>query len=336
MLSSPPRLGQVLKKWLWISLAVEASHECVIHTTLICYLDTFVVQFTHDNEEVFMTDTEYGQSQGMTLLNQLVEEIGPLFTTEQARTIGAELDLSPQRVHSLLSQLTAAGWIERIKRGAYAVRTPLFGAEIHPYAVAAMLVSPLAISHWSALAHHGFTTQIPPMVQASTPASVVTPEMRKGAAYRPRGRAAWRALELEFEFIHVQSKHFFGFQEIWVSRWHRVRITDPERTILDLFAMPQIFGSLQIGLETLETHWPELDVDTLARYALRYDVGALIKRLGWALETLGAPEETVAPLRTYPIQAYSQLDPTRPAGGETITAWQLYHNLELERVYDSH
>lgn len=283
-----------------------------------------------------MTDTGYAQSQGMTLLNQLVEEVGPLFTTERARTIGAELNLSPQRVRSLLSQLTAAGWIERIKRGAYAVRTPLFGAEIHPYAVASMLVSPLAISYWSALAHHGFTTQIPPMVQASTPASVVTPEMREGTAYRPRGRAAWRTLGLEFEFIHVQSKHFFGFLEIWVSRWHRVRITDPERTILDLFAMPQIFGSLQIGLETLETHWPELDVNTLARYALRYDVGALIKRLGWALETQGVPEETVAPLRAYPLQAYSQLDPTCPAGGETITAWQLYNNLKLERVYDSH
>jgi predicted transcriptional regulator of viral defense system len=54
------------------------------------------------------------------------------------------------------------------------------------------------------------------------------------------------------------------------------------------------------------------------------------------LEMLGAPEETVAPLRAYPLQAYSQLDPTRPAGGETITTWQLYNNLELERVYDSH
>lgn len=36
----------------------------------------------------------------------------------------------------------------------------------------AALVEPMAISHWSALAHHGLTTQIPPMVQASTPRTI--------------------------------------------------------------------------------------------------------------------------------------------------------------------
>jgi len=184
-----------------------------------------------------------------------------------------------------------------------------------------------AISHWSALAHHGFTTQIPPMVQASTTAKVVTPEMRRGAAYRPRGRAAWRALGLEFEFIYVQARHFFGLEGEWVSQWHRASITDPERTMLDLFATPQVFGSVGLGLETLEAQLNHLDPEKLASYALRYEVGAVIKRLGWALETLGAPERAVEPLQAYPLQAYSQLDPTGPPGGRPITRWQLRDNL---------
>ena len=278
-----------------------------------------------------MTKNKYAQTQGLKLLNRLMEEVGPLFTIDQAQDTADGLTLSPQRVRSLLSKLAKAGWIERIKRGAYAVRMPLFNADIHPYAVATMLVSPLAISHWSALAHHGLTTQIPPMVQACTTKNVVTPEMRHGAAYRPRGRAAWRALGLEFEFIHVQPRHFFGLQQLWVSQWHRVDITDSERTVLDLFAAPHIFGSLQTGLETLEAHLHRLEVNKLTAYALRYDVGATIKRLGWALEALGAPESAVAPLRTYPLQAYSQLDPTRPPGGEAITGWQLYNNLPMQK-----
>lgn len=277
-----------------------------------------------------MVESGYAQSQGMALLNRLVEDAGPLFTMEQAQAAAQTLDLSPERLRGVLSQLAEAGWIERLKRGAYAVRAPLFNAEIHPYAIATMLVSPCAISHWSALAHHGLTTQIPPMVQAATPASVVTPEMRQGAAYRPRGRAAWRVLGLEFEFIRVQPRHFFGFQEVWVSRWHRVTLTDPERTVLDLFAMPQVFGTLQFGLETLEAQLHRLDLDKLKGYALRYDVGALIKRLGWALETLGAPEQVLAPLQAYPIRAYSQLDPTGPPGGEPLARWQLRQNLHLE------
>lgn len=280
-----------------------------------------------------MAKNGYAQTQGLMLLNRLVEEVGPLFTIDQAQAQATvnELTLSPQRVRSLLSKLTKAGWIERIKRGAYAACAPIFSADIHPYAVATMLVSPLAISHWSALAHHGLTTQVPPMVQACTTKTVVTPEMRRGAAYRPRGRAAWRALGLEFEFINVQPRHFFGLQQIRVSQWHQVYITDLERTALDLFAAPHIFGSLQTGLETLEAHLHRLELNTLTKYALRYDVGATIKRLGWALEILGAPESAVAPLRAYPLQAYSQLDPTKPSGGEAITGWQLYNNLPMQK-----
>jgi len=275
-----------------------------------------------------MNEHGYAQSQGMMLLNRIVEQLGPLFTSAEAQA--AAPDLTPQRVNVVLSLLTQAGWVERLKRGAYAVTTPIFDTTLHPFAVAAALVSPLAISHWSALAHHGFTTQIPPMVQASTPATVVTPEMRQGAAYRPRGRAVWRALGFEFEFIQVQDKHFFGFEEAWVSRWHRVAITDPERTLLDLFAAPQVFGSLQVGLETLEAQLQHLDTEKLVAYALRYAVGAVIKRLGWALETFGAPEGAIAPLQAYPLQSYSELDPTAPPGGTPITRWQLRNNLQPE------
>jgi predicted transcriptional regulator of viral defense system len=283
-----------------------------------------------------MSESGYAQSQGMTLLNHVVEQVGPLFTIKEAQAAAVALDLRPQRVRALLSRLAQAGWIERLKRGSYAVTTPILNTTLHPYAVAATLVSPLAISHWSALAHHGFTTQIPPMVQASTTATVVTPEMRQGAAYRPRGRAAWRALGFEFEFIQVKEKHFFGFQEEWVSRWHRVAITDPERTLLDLFAASQVFGSLRIGLEILEAQLHRLDADKLAGYALRYEVGAVIKRLGWALETLGAPKSAIASLEAYPLQAYSRLDPTAPPGGTPIKRWQLRNNLQPEAHHADH
>ena len=282
-----------------------------------------------------MDKTGYAQSQGMILLNRVVETVGPLFTVEQAKSTAPALGLTSQRINGLLSQLAQAGWIERIKQGTYATRAPLFGTAIHPYAVAAALVSPLAISHWSALAHHGLTTQIPPMIQASTTLVVVTPEMRRGAAYRPRGRAAWRAMRLEFEFIRVQPARFFGFREEWVSQWHRVQITDLERTVLDTFATPRVFGSLQTGLETLDGYWGQLDLDKLVVYGLRYAVGATVKRLGWALETLGAPESTIAPLRAYPVRAWAQLDPTGPSGGTSVAGWRLRNNLYSE-VDDAH
>ena len=150
--------------------------------------------------------------------------------------------LTPEKTRKLISKLAQSGWIEILKRGTYAVKSPLYSGNIPPYAIADALVNPIAISHWSAVAHHGFTTQNPTMVQASTPANVVTPEMRTGMAYSPRGRASWRAYNLEFEFIHVKTNWFWGFQKLWVNSWTQVSITDPERTVLDMIIRPDLFG----------------------------------------------------------------------------------------------
>ena len=266
-----------------------------------------------------MVQSNYTQTLGVILLNKVFRTEGPIFTTSQAQEVMATQDIGPQRVNNILSQLTRAGWLARIKRGTYVIQTPLLSTEIHPFALASVLMEPSAISHWSALAHHGLTTQIPPMIQASTPKIVVTPEMRS--------RAVWRALGMEFEFIHIKQAHFFGFQQQWVSQWHRVNITDRERTLLDMIAHPHIFGSLRVGIETCETHLDSLDLGKLISYALRYEVGVVIKRVGWILETLGVAETITALLQAYPVSSYHLLDPTSGAGGMPITRWMLYNNL---------
>jgi len=277
-----------------------------------------------------MAEAQYAQTQGVILLQKVVSAVGPIFTIAEAQAHAQALGITPAQVRWILSQLAHGDWIARLKRGVYAVQSPLLGAELHPYAIAAALAGPMAVSHWSALAHHGLTTQIPPMVQASTPRAVVTPEMRGGQAYRPRGRATWRVLGLEFEFIVVGEKRFFGFQQEWVSQWHRVAITDPERTVLDMVASPRVFGTLGTALETLETDLGRLDLGRLVGYALRYDVGAVVKRLGWMLEALGVPESTTGPLHAYPVRAYYSLDPTRPPGGTPVPRWRVRNNLPQE------
>lgn len=271
--------------------------------------------------------TDYAQPQGLSLLNQLVATAGPIFTISQALQAGVVLGMPPEQVRTLLSRLAGGVWLARIKRGVYAVQTPLLGAELHPFAVAAALIENSAISHWSALTYHGFTTQIPPMVQASTPQKVVTPEMRHGAAYQPRGRAAWRAMDMEFEFIKVKPEHFYGHQQIWVSRWCQVRITDPERTALDLFASSQVFGGTEATIELLEDALDRLNLAQLVAYALRYDVGAVIKRLGWALEILGASAEQLEPLLAYPVASTYLAEPSGARSGVVASRWRVRDNL---------
>ena len=168
-------------------------------------------------EKMARSNARYSQTQGMQLLETAVQKLGPIFTIGQLAPLANEQRVSHSQLTWLMSTLSASGRIEILKRGVYAVKTPLFAGEIPPFAVAAALVQPVAISHWSALAQHGFTTQLPAMVQASTPRKVITPEMRTGEARRPRGRAVWKAFGVEIEYITLREKQFFGHQKMWVT-----------------------------------------------------------------------------------------------------------------------
>jgi len=275
-----------------------------------------------------MPAPSYAQSQGLRLLERAVQTYGPLFTRQDLMPLAGQQGLSPGHLSKIISLLKASGHLVILKRGLYLVRSPLFAGEVHPFAIATALIQPSAVSHWSALAHHGFTTQLPRMVQVSTPSKVVTPEMRRGRAHRPRGRAVWQVGDIEVEFIHVRPQAFFGHQQVWVSRWHQVAVTDPERTALDLLARPDVFGGVSAALELLEAALPRLNVGRLVDYALRLKVGAVIKRLGWALEQMGVTPESLEPLRAYPVRTDYRLDPRKPPGGQRSPRWRVIENLE--------
>ena len=273
-------------------------------------------------------NVSYAQSQGLKLLQAAVELHGPLFTLDELQRVAAEQSLTNRQVTSAVSNLARSGWLEILKRGVYLVKSPLFAEEVHPFAISAALVQPVAISHWSALAQHGFTTQLPRMVQASTPTKIVTPEMRQGHAYRPRGRSVWQAGGVEVEFIHTVPERFFGHQRIWINRWRQIAITDPERTALDLIARADIFGGMVAAIELFENALAQIRVGQLVKYALRYGEGAVIKRLGWTLEQLGVSPENIEPLRAVGVRTYYRLDPKARSTGQHNSRWHIIENLQ--------
>jgi len=265
----------------------------------------------------------YSQTIGIRLLEAAIQSFGPVFSLEEIKPIAIELGLSDVHLRVLISSLASSGWLEIVKRGTYVVKSPIFTGEISPFAIAAALIQPMAISHWSACSHHGFTTQIPAMVQASTSRKVVTPEMRSGKAYSPRGRAIWQANNMQFEFIYVQTKRFWGFNKVWVDSWQQVNITDLERTALDLIARSDVFGGIPASIEILETALNHVDPIKLINYTLRYDTGSVIKRMGWILERLGVNLTDLEPLRTYQVSNYTILDPAHESQSDHNTSAQI-------------
>jgi len=285
------------------------------------------------------TGTEgYGETLGIKLLREMADRGFFIFTTEDAKAVAPDLAIPETYLPQLLSKLAAGGWLLRLRRGLYAGMGRLPGAvDVHPFAVAANLVSPSAISHWSALHHYGLTEQVPRRVTASTPKKVVTPSMRatrpqnrdmeKRLASGRAGRHTWEVNGVEYEYYTVSADRFFGVEEVWVDEHFRAPIYDKERSLLDCFATPRHFGGLSEALGILEERGGDLDLEKLAQYALRYGKVSVAKRVGWAIERAGAPRRVTAPLAKLPMDGMRLLDPTRPRGGKFDERWMVQENL---------
>jgi predicted transcriptional regulator of viral defense system len=266
----------------------------------------------------------YAERAGIRLL-QAIEAAGTdLFTAFQATEVGAPLGLSSRHTVTLLHRLTTGGWLTRIKKGLYAINDPVTKLpKAHPFAIGAAIVTPSAVSHWSALQHWGLTEQVPATVTLSSPVRTFPPRNFDHSG----GRAAWIVAGVRYEFIAISRPRFFGVVEVWVNERNRVPIFDRERALLDAFHHTHVFGSLSLALDILDSHLADIDVPRLVGYAVQLNVGAVARRLGWTLARLGVPPDILAPLRDVPARGYAPLDPGRPARGRRDRTWRVIENL---------
>lgn len=271
----------------------------------------------------------YSLTGGLRLVRHLIVSGRYIFTTDDAAAAAGEIGVAATYLPRLLSALVDGGWLLRLRRGLYGCTGEIAGTgSIHPYAVATSLVSPSAISHWSALSHHGFTEQLPHNVSAITPRRIVTPTMRGSSGEVRQRKHAWEVAGIRYEYVSVKPERFFGYDLVWVDERFRVPLTDRERTVLDCFAFPHLIGGLSEALAILSEHWAGLDLSKLVAYALRFSQGATIKRLGWALEEVGVPPGYLQPLLDHPISGHRVLDPSRPRRGPCDRRWMIQNNLQ--------
>lgn len=267
----------------------------------------------------------YGQLAGLRLLDDLETAGLDPFNVADAKAQGKTLGLSATHTTSLLHRLSASGRLTRLKKGVYAINDPLTRLpRAHPFAIGTALVTPSAITHWSAFQHWGLTDQIPDAVTMSSPTRTFPP---LADSHAHGTRRAWVVAGTRYEVTAITRERFFGFDKVWLNERNQVAIFDRERSLLDAFQHFHIFGSLSVGLEALEEHLGELDLDRLARYAFQLGVTAVVKRLGWALERHDAPEAVLAPLRSYPARGDAPLAPGRPSRGRHNATWRVIENL---------
>lgn len=263
-------------------------------------------------------------SHGVELVRKLAAEGDRIFTAARARELAPSVRLSSGYLRQALHHLTRSGWLVRLRKGLYAVSSSVPGVlPAHEFEIAMALVDPAAVSHWSALHHHGLTDQVPRKVFILTTTETSVPRARGAKAKKtPHG---YPIGETVYQFIQVKPERFFGTEKVWVGDT-RVTITDPERTLLDGLSMPQYCGDFAEVLHAFQARSTNLNVERIIEYALKLDA-ATAKRLGWVLESQGVEPTKLERLAALPIKGYRKLDPTGPRKGPCSRRWMIQENL---------
>jgi len=258
--------------------------------------------------------------QAARLVAMLHEQRRPLFTHADVQAITG---LRAKSARNLMAGLVNRGLCTRLKPGLFILVPFELGREReylgNPYVVVRELVGTpdYYVSHASAMDLHQMATQ-PQLAVFATSAKAV----------RPR-----TVLGTEFRFVRCKPGDMFGTVEAWATKTERVRASDRERTVIDGLKQPEHCGGLT---EVAKGYWMRrdaIDSSKLVDYALRLGVGAVIRRLGFLLETFEVPAAAeIERLRTGLTATYALLDPLMPAEGRYQARWRLHVNVEPDEL----
>ena len=261
---------------------------------------------------------------GIELARLLAYEGDRVFTTDRARELAPQVGLKDAYLGESLHHLRRNNWIVSLRRGLYALSPTVPGvAAAHEFEIAMALVDPAAISHWSALHHHGLTEQVPRDVFILTTKGTWIPRSKESKHRQSSG--SYEAGDTTYRFVQVKRDRFFGTEKVWVGD-ARVSLTDLERTLLDGLSMPQYCGDFAEVLHAFELGLERLNTERITEYAIRLGT-TTAKRLGWALESQGVTLSKLGELAALPTKGYRKLDPTGPRRGPCNSRWMVQENL---------
>lgn len=259
--------------------------------------------------------------QAAKLLALLHERSHTVFRLAEVRTITG---LSEASARSFVRKLVNRGIAARLKPGLFVLVPFELGRERQylgsPLLVAREIMGGAAhyLSHGTAMEIHGMMTQPQLIVTVSTP--------------KPRRRLS--ALGVEFRFVRCQRTHLFGLTEYWLTKQECVRVSDPERTIIDGLRQPEYCGGLTEVAKGLWVRRQDLEVGKLVAYAKRIRIGAVVRRLGFLLETYEmAQPQDLERLRRGLTATYVRLDPVLPPDGKRLRRWRLQLNVAPEELH---
>jgi predicted transcriptional regulator of viral defense system len=226
-------------------------------------------------------------------------------------------------VRELLSDMTRRGLLMRLKDGLFYIipyeeDADSFIPDWHLIAEHLVSGAEHYIGYYSALQIHNLITQ-PSLKEQIVVAKQIRPSEIKIKNAR-------------FQFIYHNEKHFFGAKKIWIDSFNRVSCSDLEKTFIDCLFKPEYAGGVVETARAIYVSRDKTNFDKLLDYAIKFDSQAVVKRLGFLLETLGIGGKIIDELQKIKTSSYVALDTELPKTGKRISRWSIQQNLEAETI----
>ena len=218
------------------------------------------------------------------------------FSLPDSQRRWSTMPAEPREVWPILRRMVTRGDLESISgiRHLYRASVPYARErevderevllEVHPYA---------CLGYLSALSYHGMTEVTPKII------TVVAPADGKGGLL-PADTSAddWEGVELvkgrritnvqgwPVRWRSAKPDRYFGF-ELYRGQGFPMRVTTPERTLVDGLRDPDLSGGLENVLRAWAYSSDVLDVDSLVYQVERFGEVMLRQRVGFVMDELG-------------------------------------------------
>lgn len=246
-----------------------------------------------------------------------------------SKRVAELLNVSPNKARAFLSSWAANGWLYRVRQGVYMpvdiTATSPDQSLIDPWIIASELFAPCYIGGWSAAQHWGFTEQIFESTLIITSRHINKKDQSAGG--------------LHFLIKQLKAEKVFGLKIVWKDRL-KVQVSDPHKTIIDIFDDPSIGGGMRSSIDFLQQYLSSshFNSDILLEYALKMGNKTIFKRLGFVLSKI-RPQETalINHCRQNISEGNSQLDSSLK-GIRLVKKWKLWipENFEKQMNWTEH
>lgn len=176
------------------------------------------------------------------------------------------------------------------------------------------------VGYYSALQLHGLITQ---------------PSLKEQIVCASTNSKVINLCGVDFQIIKHNPSHFFGTKKIWIDSFNKVVCSDLEKTIIDCLFKPEYAGGIVEIAKAMWTARDRFDYGRMLKYSEQFGSQAVVKRLGYLMESLNIGESIIPELLQQRSSSVSPLDTDAPAEGKITTRWNLLINVDMPTIKNS-